>query len=506
MLGLRKLRFVDIGTGLSMMLGTAGMLAAGVLSAAEPQCSTATGCTSAQPACCDHIFDDAAARLKGLYAGLNCDTCVAPATPAPVCGAAAPGCGTAAGGCAATGGGCGSDPFALMDLFTDDCGNNHLKDKGWKIGGSLAQSYTMNFNNPNNRYNGPVTWTDRSNEYELNQFWLYAEKATDTSNKDWDFGGRFDILYGTNARLTTASGLETPNLDSNGGLYGLALPQFYVEGAYKKLKVKVGHFLSPVGYFTVDTTQNFFSSLPYTYQWGEPFTHTGALATYTVSDQLTVSSGMIQGWDNFDSHNPHMGYIGGYSYNFQDKSNLTQMIFLTQEPNFNAQFTQRYYQSVVYTKPINDDWTYVGQTDFGTQRDATINGRRANWYGLNQYVFRKFNDHWTWGANFEWWRDEEGFRVAGFLPGAAPSGITGNMAGVPVATLPGGYTGDFFQTTVGPRWYPTGKPNFFVRPNFRFDWYTGGTDLAVNPNGFLPYGDGNKSNQALFITDVCITF
>ncbi len=519
MLGLRKLLFVDIGTGLSMMLGTAGMLVASALLADEPQCAApAASCTQTAPVCCDGLFQDAANRLKGYYGGLQCDTCAAPATPAPVCGTAAPGCGTTAGGCAATGG-CGDSSnclldFTLMDLFKDDCGNNHLADKGWKVGGSLAQSFTVNTDSPRNRYNGPVTWTDRSNEYELNQAWFFAEKATDTSKKDWDFGGRVDVLYGTNARLTTESGLETPRLDSRPSLYGWAFPAFYAEVAYKKLKIKVGHFVSPIGYFTVDTSQNFFNTIPYTYQWGEPFTHTGAMATYQFTDNLVVSSGLIRGWDNFGGNNGHLGNLTTWSYTFQDKSNLSQVIVASQEPNYFNQFTQRYYQSLVYTKPINDNWTWVSQSDFGTQRNATVAGNQANWYGVNNYLYYKVNDKWTWGANFEWWRDEEGYRVAGFLPGAAASGITGPPTGVPLSQLAGGYNGNFWQTTIGPRWYPTGKPNFFIRPNMRYDWYSGSIDANTQANNgaggaagaLKPFGDGNKSNQCLFVTDVVWIF
>lgn len=530
MLGLRKLRFVDIGTGMSMMLGTASMLVAGALAAADDcaapaACTQPAACCATAPQCCDGIFADAAARLNGYYAGLKCDTCAAPAVPAPACGTAAPGCSTTAAGC-----GCDSShgalynfadklgSLSLTDCFNDECGGNIFKDNGWKLGGNLAQSYAANFNNPNNRFNGTVTWPDRSNEYQLNQAWVYAEKATDTSKKDWDWGGRADMFYGTNARLTTESGLEEPRINSSRGIYGLAIPQFYGEVAYKKLKVKVGHFISPIGYFTVDTTQNFFNTIPYTYQWGEPFTHTGAMATYQFTDQFVVSSGVIKGWDNFDGNNPHLGNLTTWGYTFKDKSNLAQVIVLSQEPNANLQFTQRYYQSLVYTKPIDDNWTYVAQTDFGTQRQATWNGKQANWYGLNQYLYYKFNDKWTWGTNFEWWRDEEGFRVAGFLPGGpyphnmAPSGITGNNYGVPLGQLAGGYTGNFWQTTFGPRWYPTGKPNFFIRPNVRYDWYTGGINQATQnfntgaTSPSQPFGDGNKSNQCLFVTDVCILF
>jgi hypothetical protein len=347
-----------------------------------------------------------------------------------------------------------------------------------------------------------VTWTDRSNEYQLNQFWTYLERTTDTSEQDFDIGGRVDVLYGTNARLTTESGLETPHLNSGNAFYGLAFPQFYVETAYKKLKVKSGHFISPVGYFTVDTTQNFFNTIPYTYQWGEPFTHTGNLATYQFSDNFVAGSGIIRGWDNFDNSNPHLGYIGTWAYTFQDKSNLAHAIFYSLEPNAVFKFTPRYYQSLVYSKPLCENWNYVAQSDFGVQQDATFTGKTARWYGLNQYLYYNINKQWTFGSNFEWFRDEQGFRVAGFLPGAAPSGITGNQRGLPTNRL--GYNGNFFQITVGPKWQP--HPNLFVRPNLRFDWYDGNIVKGLNPAGLRPFNDGNSNHQALFVTDLVVLF
>ena len=506
MFGLKKLRFVDLGTGLSMMIGTAGLLVASALHAADPEsCVPAPSRPVIQGGgCCDKIFEDAAERLKYLHPSVSCTTaeamCAAPAGAANSCVSTASGC-TSDGAAAAA-----ATPWGLTDVFTDDCGKNHVKDHGWKIGGNLAQSFTWNFQNPTDRYNGPVTWTDRSNEYQLNQFWLYAEKATNTTDKDWDIGGRVDVNYGTNSRLFTESGLEH-NINGSNQQYGLAFPQFYAEVAYKKLKIKAGHFISPIGYYTVDTTQNFFNTIPYTYQWGEPFTHTGALATYQFTDNFIASAGVIRGWDNFDNHNPHAGFLGTWGYTFKDKSNLAQVLIYSLEPNANFAFSPRYYQSLVYTRPVSDNLTYVGQSDFGTQESATGAGGRANWYGINQYLYYKVSDKWTWGANFEWWRDEEGYRVAGFLPvnsvGPVPSGIFSNQRGFP--TNRSGYAGNFYQTTIGPRWYPTGNANFFVRPNLRIDWFDGTSTNGGGAN-LRPYDSGNKNYQGLLVTDVVWIF
>ena len=61
--------------------------------------------------------------------------------------------------------------------------------------------------------------------------------------------------------------------------YGVAFTQFYAEVAVNDWKVKVGHWYAPVGYEVVPTTGNFFPNLPYTFQYGEPFTMTGVIGT-----------------------------------------------------------------------------------------------------------------------------------------------------------------------------------------------------------------------------------
>ena len=197
--------------------------------------------------------------------------------PDPAAAAAAP------EGPPSAGNGCGTllNPYCCLGeqwkLFDGPC----LKCNNINIAGWIAQSYTWNTTNPSDRFNGPVTWTDRSNEYQLNQLYIYAEKTTDTKGCGTDFGWRTDMMFGTDYRFNTESGLETraefqqPILFQNQRFYGIAFTQFYGEVAVDDLKVKVGHWYAPVGYEVVPTTGNFFPSLPYTFQYGEPFTMTG---------------------------------------------------------------------------------------------------------------------------------------------------------------------------------------------------------------------------------------
>lgn len=399
-------------------------------------------------------------------------------------------------------------PWGLTDLFTDCYGCNRLKDRQWKIGGNLVQSVTFNFSSPNDRFNGPVTWTDRSNDYQVNQLWLYAERATQTSDtKCWDIGGRADILWGTNARFDTEAGLED-NINRAQSFYGLAIPQFYMEVAYKDTKTKFGHFISPVGYFTVDMTQNFFNTIPYTYQYGEPFTHTGMLTTWNASDKIVLGGGFTHGWDSFDGSgigSPSLGPIGTATYTFCDKSTLAWVGLWSREPtlNFGAgdpTHSGRYFQTLVYSKPFCEKWNYVAQTDFGTQGHTSnaVGGGTSRWYGLNQYIFYTQNECWQWGFNFEWFRDEEGFRVGGFLPNLPNTPASSRIRGLDTARA--GFAGNFYQMTMGPKW--NWNKNMFLRPNVRVDWYGGGP----NANGLLPYGDGEKHSQGILATDLVILY
>jgi Putative beta-barrel porin-2, OmpL-like. bbp2 len=377
---------------------------------------------------------------------------------------------------------------------------------GLNIGGWTTQSFTWNTSNPADRFNGPVTWTDQANQYQLNQQYLFFDRPTNTGGDGWDLGGRVDLLYGTDYRFTTEAGLENKINTPNSPYMGLAIPQFYGEVAYNNLKVKLGHFYSPVGYFVVPTINNFFNTLPYTFQYGEPFTHTGMLATWTANEHWTLGGGFTRGWDNFSNANPHLGSLATATWTGDNKDSLAWVWVQSHEPDANSGgidppvggrvYTSRFLQTLVYSKPITDKLTWVAQSDLGVQGAAFGAGTRtARWYGLNQYLFYKVSDSWTWGASYEWFRDEEGFRVGAAVPSVFSPNSSGNAVGP-------GFAGNFCETTWGPQWRPGGSQNLLIRPNLRWDWYNGGRNSA----GQLPYDSGTRSQQFIWGTDVTLIY
>ena len=368
-------------------------------------------------------------------------------------------------------------------------------------------------NNWGSPFNGPITFNDRNWQGQMNQLYLVNERVMDLEDGGFDWGGRVDLLYGTDYIYTTARGLDGNLFNQPNGAgavgapswvsskdYGLAMPQLYGEVGAGNHAVKFGHFYTIIGYEVVPAIGNFFYTHAYTMQYGEPFTHTGILDTWKANDQMTVYAGITNGWDNFSDPinilgpaanpgypgaNSNAAFLGGVTFKNSDE---TQALTVTtssgnEAGDFVNLIGNRSLISTVYTNEINDKITYVFQNDNGWQFNAgalaipLASGRgqagTAQWYGINQYLFYNISDTLVGGLRLEWFRDNNGYRV--FNP------IRNYWVGGP---WQGGYQGNFWQMTWGLNWKPT--TNWIIRPELRYDWYS--PDQAGTP---LPFGRSN---------------
>lgn len=275
-----------------------------------------------------------------------------------------------------------------------DLGDNlFCEDSGWDIGGWLQFGYHSDNDGVFNQHPG---------SFDAQQVYLYAEKKADGSC-GVGFGGRVDLLYGTDAPNTQSFGNNPGRFDYlNGwdhGVYGWAMPQAYGEVAYGDLSVKVGHFYTLLGYQVVPATGNFFYSIPYTFNFSEAFTHTGALATYKASDNVTLYGGWTLGWDSgFDQLNQGNSFLGGASVGVTDDVTVT---YILTAGNL-GWIGEGYTHSIVADYKINDKWEYVFQSDLvGVDSPA---GGHYDTIGVNQYLFYTINDCTKAGARVEWWK------------------------------------------------------------------------------------------------------
>jgi len=406
-----------------------------------------------------------------------------------------------------------------------------MKDHNLKLGGWLNSSISANMSSNADGYNGPVTFNDRTGELQLNQLYLYLQKAINVSGDAFDIGGRFDVMYGTDAIFSQAygsfgfdpganlTGSDRGNWDLNLSgrgerFYGLALPQAYAElnsPFGNGVAVKVGHFYTPIGYEVVTAPDNFFITKPYTMQYGEPFTHTGVLATYAFNANWTVMGGAVTGsnsggWDgNFDRDLGNWAWLGGATWTSDDAGTSLSVTSTAGKRSESANDNWAMY-SIVGKHNFTDKLHYIIQHDHGFADNIwTANGAASNeanpaqnaeWYGINQYLIYDVNDKVSAGLRAEWFRDHNGIRVYG--PGRcyAAAGNQGSNFACGNNYL-ANYTQEgsgYYAFTAGMSYKPAKWLN--LRPNARYDI----TDQAK------AFSNGTRQSQFLISADVVITF
>ncbi|CAB1276805.1 porin [Candidatus Nitrosacidococcus tergens] len=354
---------------------------------------------------------------------------------------------------------------------------------GFNVDGWVESGVVINPYLPKDGNNGPLTFNNRANVPVLDQFYLFIERVADVEGNQWSFGGRADFMFGVDAPFTQETGLDINIVDNNfSNFYKVALPQFYAEifAPYGKgIDIKVGHFYTIIGHETVTSPNNFFYSHAYTMQYGEPFTHTGFIAESPITNNITIKSGGVLGWDNFSKDPQNFNYLGGISFISDDGRSTFDASVITggvSKISGNMPNSDRTMYSLVFNYDITDRWHYTWQHDFGIQHNNTASDKVDKWYGMNQYLLYKFSETLGIGMRFEWFRDANGVRV--FSNGlSAPA--------------------DYFESTVGVNWKVTEWITF--RPEVRTDWMYSNT-------GYKAFDDNTRSSRVIVAGEVIINF
>lgn len=429
--------------------------------------------------------------------------------------------------------------FALFGLFLVFCRpntasaseiDNLLRDTGVKVGGWINGGATYN-PNPMDGFNGTVTFADRANTAQLNQFNMYMQRTVVTEGKAFDIGGRFDFMYGTDAIYTQAFGI--PQFDVNTGqlqnrgnwdlylccnstrTYGIALPQAYLE-AYlpvgNGLNIKAGHFYSPTGYETVPAPDNFFYTHAYSFTNGEPFTHVGVVGNYQAASNWSLMGGVTTGsatggWDGtFNKQLGNWGGLAGITWASDDRRTSVNLAGTYAATSTRSDEPWEWY-SLVLQHRITSRTHFVLHHVHGYAGGVLLNGtqKNAEWYGINTHLYYDLLDDLSIGLRTEWFRDKDGFRVPSPFRVAAAVNSTGSSFAGNIATVTSA-PADYYGVTLGMNWKPAKrlsidwKPmqKLNIRPNIRYD-RADGLDQTYRPfNG--------RKDQVLFSLDAMIPF
>jgi hypothetical protein len=366
-------------------------------------------------------------------------------------------------------------PPGLMMEGLDAIGlGKPMKDLGLRAYGFVETGMTFRIRGPGAQRDGLYLRgfdARRVNNLRLNQLEFTLDRPVDTS-KTFDLGGRFDFMYGTDAKLTHSLGL----LDKQRDDVQPDITQGYSEMWLKTgpdgqgLDIMFGKWFTPIGSEVTYPMYNYLYSHSLVYIFAQPITHTGLKLTYSFDSTNSAYLGIVRGWDVFKDNNDGATFLSGFTLSSKDqvggnpKSQLLGNVSVGPEQAGDGWPGNRFLLDLIWNYRWTEKLTQVINFDYGWQNnvpdalgeDNVPGTRDSGWLGLAYTANYAFNQYVSATGRFDWLTDAHGVRT--------------------------GYRGTFFSATTGLTITPFPKNSLLnslqFRPEFRTDWSSNNAPFA----------------------------
>jgi hypothetical protein len=268
----------------------------------------------------------------------------------------------------------------------------------------LQGGYTYNFENPDSQENDFRVFDHKANSFTV-------DLAELVFTKDAPVGGvgyKLKLSAGETAKFIHSAGLG--NSDQPFDLTEAYID--YVAPLGSGLKLRFGKFATYLGAEVIEARDDFNYSRSLLFNFAIPFTHTGLMAGYTFSDQLSAAAYLVNGWDNSSDEGKSKSAgasvtvtpIAPVSLIFNIMNGRESDSVAGTEPN---RFLFDWTGTV---KPV-ENLTLMVNTDYGVEDDAFSGGRDAKWYGIAGYAKYDFTKLFSLSGRGEYFRDSQGVRT-----------------------------------------------------------------------------------------------
>lgn len=277
---------------------------------------------------------------------------------------------------------------------------------GFQFGGLVYGSYNHNFNNPDGRGNNLRIFDQKHNNFTMDLLQLEVSKETESGV------GFYSVLdYGETAGL----------IQSNWG--GDLAHNFEVQQAYMTynfgigngVEMKFGKFATLLGGEVIESPYNPNVSRSFMFGYAIPFTHTGVLFSTALTDMVSLSAGVVNGWDNVVDTNDSKTFLGSLGLEVGDLAWTFNGVFGAENEDSGSSKTGVFDTVLTYTPMDNVD--LLVNFDYGTASEALDSGDDADWTGLSGIVtlggamLDAGLEDWSFALRGEWFSDQDGYRT-----------------------------------------------------------------------------------------------
>ncbi len=283
----------------------------------------------------------------------------------------------------------------------------------------------------NYNFNGMRTNTLRGFDATANSLTLQAAKLA-ASGKTGEVSYQIDLLMGSDASLTKSAGWNT----------GVGGNQVDLEQAFVSVPcplthgtVTFGKFVTPFGAEVIEAKDNFNTSRGLLFNYAIPFTHTGIKYSKSFGESLSLTGGLVNGWDNMTDNNKGKTFIaqagytpnklwsaligGAYGPEQASQVSTTANSVDTNGDGVNDAFpvttvgpsTEKNSRSLVdaiFKIVPSDKLTFVANYDWGVEEGIAPTGTDStqNWSGIGLHAKYMLNDTWAVAGRYENLGDE----------------------------------------------------------------------------------------------------
>jgi hypothetical protein len=271
-----------------------------------------------------------------------------------------------------------------------------LDSAGLTVSGYVAASYYASNGYPANVHQ----FDTQHNTFQLDEAGLQVAYQPKEG-----FGALVDVITGEDAKILHQA--EANNFNDTSYF---DVRQAFLQYATGPLTLYAGKFVTLAGAEVINPTlnTNFSRGLLF---FQEPLTHTGIRGTYAVTDEVTVTAGINNGW-NLTS----MSYgskTGEFGVAYAPSSKLFALALNAYFGKAEAFDAEKTIIDFVGTYNVTSALSIVLNFDYNKQDNAFTDGSSASWNGAALYVNYAINDQFRVSLRGEYLDDKDGFLAGG---------------------------------------------------------------------------------------------